>query len=242
MTPASSPTGDTAAVPPVPTLDRDGFDERFVMAAAEANRAGEDVGHLPTVADELYSMVQRRDAEIDRLRAELAEEKREHLATINDALRVKQAWAAREQTLAAPPAASSSPDDTAPDDGLTARIEALAAQKEANATRLFADHEKATNPGAKIVLFAKAGSERHHAKQLRALLAEAAASAAVPDTGHPPITVATDAERCTCTADRCLATCVICGWIGYPGGCPVEPPPGDATVPVTADGDVSAEP
>jgi hypothetical protein len=113
MTPASSPTGDTAAVPPVPTLDRDGFDERFVMAAAEANRAGEDVGHLPTVADELYSMVQRRDAEIDRLRAELAEEKREHLATINDALRVKQAWAAREQTLAAPPAASSSPDDTA---------------------------------------------------------------------------------------------------------------------------------
>lgn len=65
-------SGDTVQAPDVaeaPTLDRDGYDERFVLAAAEANRKGEEVGHLPAVTDELYAMVQRRDAEVTRLRA-----------------------------------------------------------------------------------------------------------------------------------------------------------------------------
>jgi hypothetical protein len=56
-----------------PTLDRDGYDERYVLAAAETFATGGVVGHAPTVMGELIAAHARRVAEIERLRARVAE-------------------------------------------------------------------------------------------------------------------------------------------------------------------------
>jgi hypothetical protein len=52
-----------------PTLERDGFDARYVMSAAEAIVAGSDVGHAPTAVGELIAAYQRVAAENEKLRA-----------------------------------------------------------------------------------------------------------------------------------------------------------------------------
>jgi hypothetical protein len=52
-------------------------------------------------------------------------------------------------------------------------------------------------------------------------------SSSSPDDTAPAIKVTSDRERCSCTADACLASCVICGQVSLEGGCPAEPVPAD---------------